>query len=153
MLRKCQCSPGANRCPDIIVFIYNESRADVHKVDSWCPGAYEEQTNYKASLSLRFSSVVQSCRLFATHGLQHARFPCPSPTPGAYSNLCPQSQWCHPTILSSVVPSSPAFNLSKHQGLFQWVSSSHQVAWPKGWSCQHQFFQWIFKTKETITKA
>ena len=35
------------------------------------------------------------------HGLQHARPPCPSPTPGAYSNSCPLSQWCHPTISSS----------------------------------------------------
>ena len=38
------------------------------------------------------------------HGLQHTRLPSPSPTPGAYSNSCPLSQWCHPTISSSVVP-------------------------------------------------
>ena len=40
------------------------------------------------------------------HGLRHARPPCPSPTPGVYSNSCPLSQWCHPTISSSVIPSS-----------------------------------------------
>ena len=40
------------------------------------------------------------------HGLQHARPPCPSPTPGAYSNSCPSSWWYHPTISSSVVPFS-----------------------------------------------
>ena len=40
------------------------------------------------------------------HGLQHARLPCPSPTPGAYSNSCPSRQWCHPIISSSVVPFS-----------------------------------------------
>ena len=40
------------------------------------------------------------------HGLQHARLPCPSPSPGACSNSCPLSWWCHPTILSSVVPFS-----------------------------------------------
>ena len=40
------------------------------------------------------------------HGLQHARLPCPSPTPRACSNSCPLSQWCHPTISSSVVPFS-----------------------------------------------
>ena len=40
------------------------------------------------------------------HGLQHARPPCPSPTPGAYSTSCPSSQWCHPTISSSVFPFS-----------------------------------------------
>ena len=40
------------------------------------------------------------------HGLQHARFPCPSPTPRACSSSCPSSWWCHPTISSSVVPFS-----------------------------------------------
>ena len=40
------------------------------------------------------------------HGPKHARPPCPSPTPGAYSNSCPSSWWCHPTISSSVVPFS-----------------------------------------------
>ena len=40
------------------------------------------------------------------HGLQHARPPCPSPTPRVYSNSCPLSRWCHPTISSSVVPFS-----------------------------------------------
>ena len=40
------------------------------------------------------------------HGLQHARPPCPSPTPGACLNSCPLSQWCHPTISSSVLPFS-----------------------------------------------
>ena len=40
------------------------------------------------------------------HGLQHSRLPCPSPSPGVCLNLCPLSRWCHPTILSSVVPFS-----------------------------------------------
>ena len=40
------------------------------------------------------------------HGLQHARLPCPSPTPGAYSNSCPLSRWCHSAISSSVLPFS-----------------------------------------------
>ena len=40
------------------------------------------------------------------HGLQHARLPCPSPSPAACSNPCPSSRWCHPTISSSVVPFS-----------------------------------------------
>ena len=63
------------------------------------------------------------------HGLQHSRFLCRSPSPAACSNSCPLSQWCHSTISSSVVPSSPpAFYLSQHQDLFQWVISSHQVA-------------------------
>ena len=79
-----------------------------------------------------FSSVQFSCSVVSDslrpHGLQHARLLCPSPTPGACSNSCPSCRWFHPTISSSVAPSPPAFNFSQHQGLFQWVSSSHQVA-------------------------
>ena len=52
-----------------------------------------------------FSRSVGSDSLWP-HGLQHTRLPCPPPTPGAYSNSCPLSQWCHPTILSSVGPFS-----------------------------------------------
>ena len=43
------------------------------------------------------------------HRLQHTRLPCPSPTPKAYSNSCPLSWWCHPTISSSVIPFSSCF--------------------------------------------
>ena len=69
---------------------------------------------------MQFSSVQLLCRvrLYATHGLQYSRLPCPSPTPGACSNSCPLSWWCHPTILSSVVPFSSAFNLFQHPGSF-----------------------------------
>ena len=55
--------------------------------------------------SVHFSCSVVSDSLWP-HGLQHARPPCPSPTPGVYSNSCPLSWWCHPTISSSVVPFS-----------------------------------------------
>ena len=66
--------------------------------------------------------------------------------PGVFSNSCPLSLWCHPTIVSSVIPFSSAFNLSQHQGLFQWVSSSHQVIEVLEFQLQHQSFQWIFRT-------
>ena len=65
----------------------------------------------------QFSCSVVSDTL-QPHGLQHARLPCPSPTPRVCSNSCPSSQGYHPTISSSVAPSSPALNLSQHQGLF-----------------------------------
>ena len=55
--------------------------------------------------SVQFSHSVVSDSL-RPHGLQHARSPCPSPTPGLYPNSCPLSQWCHPTISSSVIPFS-----------------------------------------------
>ena len=85
---------------------------------------------------VHFSSVQFNCCVLSDslwpHGLQHTRPPCPSPTPGVHPNPCPLSQWCHPTISSSLVPSPPALNLSQQQGLFKWVSSLHQVA--KVWS-------------------
>ena len=53
------------------------------------------------------------------HGLQHTRFPCPSPTPGACSNSCPLSQWCHPTISSSVIPFSSCLQSFPASASFQ----------------------------------
>ena len=76
---------------------------------------------------VQFSCSVVSDSL-QPHGLQHARPPCPSPTLGVYSDSCPLSQWCHPTISSSLNPFSSCLNFSQHQGLFQWVSSLHHVA-------------------------
>ena len=69
----------------------------------------------------QFSSVVQSCLTLCNNGLQHARPPCSSPTPRVYSNLRPLSQWCHPTISSSVIcfshnqsfPASGSFKMSQ----------------------------------------
>ena len=83
--------------------------------------------------SVQFSSVVQSCLTLRRHGLQHARPPCPTPTPGVYPNSCLLSPWCHPTISSSVTPSPPAFNLFQRQGLFKWVKTLW-IRWPKYWS-------------------
>ena len=79
------------------------------------------------------------------HKLQNTRLPCPSATPGACSNSCPSSQWCiqPPHPLSS--PSPPAFNLSRHRGLFQRVSSLHQYEGQEH-QLQHKLCQWIFRT-------
>ena len=52
---------------------------------------------------MRFSSVAQSCPTLRPHGPQHARPPCPSPTPEVHPNPCSLSQWCHPAISSSVI--------------------------------------------------
>ena len=70
------------------------------------------------STSVQFRSSVVSNFLWP-HGLQHARPPCPPPTPGAYSNSCPLSQWCHPTISSSVVPFSFCLQSFPASGSFQ----------------------------------
>ena len=80
-----------------------------------------------------FSSVQLSCSVMADslrpHGPQHARPPCPSPTPGVYSNSCPLSQWCHPTISSLLLPPSisPSIKVFSNQ-------SALCIRWPKYWS-------------------
>ena len=70
-------------------------------VNIFCPLEKIELFSY----SVPFGCSVVSNSLWP-HGLQHARLPCPSPTPRACSNSCPSSQWCHPSISSSFVPFS-----------------------------------------------
>ena len=76
----------------------------------------------------------QSCPTLQLHGLQHSRPPCPPPTPGVYSNSCPLSQWCHPTISSSVVPVSshlqsfPASGSFQMSPFFAWGGQSIEVS-------------------------
>ena len=78
----------------------------------------------------QFSCSVVSNPLWP-HGLQHARLPCPSPTPRVYSNSCPLNQWCHPTISSSVVPFSsciiPSIRVFPNESVLC-------IRWPKYWS-------------------
>ena len=102
--------------------------------------------------SVQFSRSVVSDSL-QPHELQHARPPCPLPTPGVHSNSRPSSRWCHPTISSSVVPFSsrpqslPASGSFQMSQLFAWggqsigVSALASVLWkntqdwsPLGWT-------------------
>ena len=82
--------------------------------------------------SVQFSSVTQSCPTLQPHESQHARPPCPSPTPGVYSNSCPSSWWCYPAISSSVVPFSSC-SQSLPAPVFSNESTLH-MRWPKYWS-------------------
>ena len=91
------------------------------------------------SVQFNFSVVSDSLQ---PYGLQHARLFCPSPTPRAYSNSCPLSRWCHPTISSSVVLFSSCLQSS---GSFL-MSQLHQVAKVLEFQFQHQSFQWIVRT-------
>ena len=72
---------------------------------------------------IKFSSVQLSHSVVSDslwpHGLQYARPPCPSPTPGVHSNSCPLSRWCHPTISSSVVPFFSCLQSFPASGSFQ----------------------------------
>ena len=75
---------------------------------------------------LLFSHQVMFDSLWP-HRLQHARPPCLPLSPGVCSSSCPLNWWCYP-IISSFLPSSPSAQSYQHQSLFQWVSSSYQVA-------------------------
>ena len=83
--------------------------------------------------SVQFSRSVVSDSLWP-HESQHARPPCPSPTPGVHSNSCPLSRWCHPAILFSVVPFSsrpqslPASGSFPMSQLFAWCGQSIGVS-------------------------
>ena len=77
-----------------------------------------------------YSVISDSLR---PHRLQHTRPRCPSPTPGVYSNTYPLSQWCHPTISSSVVPFSSCLQSFPASGSLQ--MSQLFIRWPKDWSC------------------
>ena len=82
----------------------------------------------------QFSSVAQSRPTLRAHESQHARPPCPSRIPGVYSNPCPSSRWCHPTISSSVIPFSscpqslPASGSFPVSQLFAWGGQSIGVS-------------------------
>ena len=81
--------------------------------------------------SVQFSRSVMSDSL-RPHESQHARPPCPSPTPRVYLNSCPSSQWCHPAISSSIVPFSsqslPASGSFPMSQLFAWGDQSIGVS-------------------------
>ena len=97
--------------------------------------AFESLTNKRDSgwFLTQFSSSVVSDSL-RPHESQHARPPCPSPTPGVHSNSCPSSWWCHPAISSSVVPFSscpqslPASEFFPMSQLFAWGGQSTGVS-------------------------
>ena len=79
--------------------------------------------------SIQFSRSVVSDFL-QPHGLQHARPPCPSPAPRVYSDSCPVSRWCHPTISSFVIPFPPIFipsiRVFSNESVFR-------IKWPNYW--------------------
>ena len=97
--------------------------------------------------SLFFPFVVQLLSqgwLCESHGLQYARLLCSSVSPGVCSDSCPLSQWCHPTISSSIIPFSclQSFQASRSSPVSQFFTSGGQVL---QFQLQHQFFQWIFR--------
>ena len=89
-------------------------------------------------------SITKSCPILHNPmDYKCARLPCPSSSPWVCQSSCPLHQWCHPVISFSVALFS--FNLPQHQGLFQLISSLHQVVKVLELQLQHESFQWVFK--------
>ena len=91
-------------------------------------------------LGHQFLSVSQFVRLLATPRTTTRQASLSITNFQSWFKLMPIELWCHSTISSSVIPSPPALNLSQHQGLFKWVSSSHHVAKVLEFQLQHQSF-------------
>ena len=101
--------------------------------------------NFKGKRSsVQFSHSVVSNSLWP-HGLQHTRAPSPSPTARVYSNSCPSSRWCHPTISSSVVPFS-CLQSFPASGSFQMSHNFPSGGQSVGVSTSASVFQWVFRT-------
>ena len=125
-----------------------------------CLGAYAPQLLSQGAATTE-ASVPRACALqqefrsvqysvmsnsLQPHGLQHARPPCPSPTPGVYSNSCPSSWWCHPTILSSVVPFSSCLQSFPASGSFPMSQFSTSGGQSIGVSASASGLPVIFRT-------
>ena len=101
------------------------SSKDTQQTDNWFSRSTKKWVKRIQFSSVQFSLSVVSDSL-RPHESQQARPPCPSPTPGAYSNSSPSSQWCHPAISSSVIPFSscphslPASGSFPMSQLFAW---------------------------------
>ena len=109
----------------------------------FCGSLKENYLKGKYSGLVQLSSVTQSCPNLCDpmNCMQHARPPCPSPTPGVHPNPCPWSWWCHPTISSSAPLFSFCLQSFPASGSFQMLSSSYQVAKALEFQLQHQSFQ------------
>ena len=124
-------TPFPSRLPELRLFLYLKIFESVqvpyafYWINSWII------CNKACSVQLNHSVVSDSLQ---PHQSQHARPPCLSPTPGVYSNSCPLSQWCHPTMSSSVIPFSscpqslPASGSFPMSQLFTWGGQSTGVS-------------------------
>ena len=101
------------------ILFYPECPLDIWSMPKgpWNLVIFDPVQNIHGDTSVQFSHSFMSNSL-RPHGQQHARFPYPSPTPGACSNSCLLSQWCHPTISSSLIPFSSCLQSFPESGTF-----------------------------------
>ena len=98
-----------------LLFLYKFQTVSSWESCKFCFPWFASQSDFLASV--QFSHSVMSDSL-QPHGLQHTRLPCPSPSPRAYSNSCPLTRWCHPTISSTVVLFSSRLQSFPTSGFF-----------------------------------
>ena len=101
--------------------------------------------SFLRNLHAHSCSVAKSCLTLRLHGLQRARLLCPPLFPRVCSDSCPLSRWCYLNISSSAWPLLLCFQSFPASGLFQWISSSNQVAKILKLQVHIQSFQWIFR--------
>ena len=140
------CSPWGGRELDMTE---QWNRTELVSYYLWADGVNSWGSQLPSGLTgtAQFSSVTQSCPILCnTVECSMSAFP-------VHHQLLELAQthvhWVSDTIQPThplLSPSPPALNLSQHQGLFQWVRSSHQVAKVLEFQLQHQYFQWIFRT-------
>ena len=114
---------------------------NIHKyIIKLCINGQNSILPWKWGESVQFSSVqsLSRVRLFETPWIAAHQASLSITNSQVHPYLCPLSWWCHPAISSLLSPSPPAFNLSQHQSLLKWVSSSHQVAKVLEFQHQHQ---------------
>ena len=99
-------TPQLRVCMLQLKFLYATTKTQYSEINKIFKKHHQIKANAKINKIQKFSYSVVSDSVLRPHGLQHAKSPCPSPTPGACSNSCPSSWWCHPTISSSAVPFS-----------------------------------------------
>ena len=138
---------------DVALLPTNGQKQQLWRPSSFCmpiegSRAEPELIIQRSAVWVRTGSVLFSHSVVSNswwpHGLQQARLPCPSSTPGAYSNSCARSRWCHPTILSSVVPFSShlqSFPASRSFSMSQFFASGVLE-----FLLQQPSFQWIIRT-------
>ena len=122
-------------CQNLHEIFISKSAMELNSQTSWLSHSvpllsYNNTFGYWIGVLCACSVMSDSLR---PHGLQHTRPPCPSPTPGACSKSCPLSQWCHPTILPSVIPFLLLPSIFPSIRVFSNESVLH-IRWPKYWS-------------------
>ena len=123
--------PGVCTGNSDCIWVMSHVNQSTWKQNAWFQNYIYGMAIYGQNGQLHFFLVQFSCSVVSdslwSHGLQHNRLPYPSPAHGACSNSSPSSQWCHSTILSSVIPFLPSIRVFSNESVLH-------IRWPKYWS-------------------